>query len=72
MIGSCRVEAGFKHFAQLWPCAVDYRSAGILLVGRCKMYAQSSGALCSESFEMLGPFNQRHAKTLAFINDART
>jgi len=33
--------------------------------------AQHAGALCSNSFEVLGPLNQSHAVLLALINDPR-
>jgi len=71
MIGSRDGEFGFKHCAQLWTCATDYRNTSILFVSCCKVYAQGSRALCFKSFEVLGPFNQRDATGLTFINDSR-
>jgi hypothetical protein len=68
-IALARIKGCIKHRTEIGPSTADHGGACPIPVTRRKVNAQHIGALCSDSFEVLGPLNQGHAVLLSLIND---
>jgi hypothetical protein len=68
-VALARAKRGSKHCAELGPGPAYHCGACAVVGGRRKVNAQHTGALRSDSFEVLGPLNQGYAVLLSLIND---
>jgi len=64
-----RAERSIEGCEELGSGSANRGGTCALIGGRRKVNAQHTGALRSDSFEVLGPLNQSHAVLLSLIND---